>query len=215
MRTIVVGCGRLGAELAYRLYLRGRDVAVIDNFAASFHSLPTDFKGRLLEGDAMSQEVLNRAGIQTADALAAVTSSDVLNMVVGHIAQVAYHVPRVFARNFDPNMRGLFEAFNLQVISSTTWGAQRLEELIIHPEIHSVFSAGNGEVEIYEFSIPEKWNGHKASEMVPCSLCVITSITRAGKAFLPSPDTLLQTGDVMHLSTTFEGIDAIRKQMAG
>jgi trk system potassium uptake protein TrkA len=214
MRTIVVGCGRLGAELAYRLYLRERDVAVIDNFAAAFHSLPTDFKGRLLEGDAMSQDVLNRAGIQNADALAVVTNSDVLNMVVGHIARVVYHVPRVFARNFDPNMRSLFEAFNLQVISSTTWGAQRLEELIVHPEIHSVFSAGNGEVEVYEFSIPETWNGRKAGELVPCDLCVITAITRGGKAFLPGTDTILHMGDVMHLSTTFEGIEAVRKQLA-
>lgn len=215
MKVIVVGCGRLGSELAYRLYQLGHDVAVIDNYPAAFHSLPGDFKGRLHEGDAMTQDVLQRAGIQSANALAAVTNSDALNMIVGHIARTIYHVPRVVARNYDPGLCELFESFSLQVISSTTWGAKRLEEMIIHPEIHLVYSAGNGEVEIYEFSIPEIWDGRRISELVSGNDCVVTSLTRVGRAFLPEEETLLLTGDIVQISATFEGVEQVRTHLSG
>ncbi len=62
MKVIVIGCGRLGAELAYNLFKRGHDVSVIDNVPASFNNLPADFQGRLNEGEALSQDVLHRAG---------------------------------------------------------------------------------------------------------------------------------------------------------
>ncbi len=213
MKIIVVGCGRLGTELAYGLYQLGHDVAVIDNVAAAFHSLPADFKGRLHEGDAMTQEVLSRAGIQSADALAAVTNSDALNMIVGHVARTVFHIPRVVARNFDPSLRELFESFGLQVISSTTWGAQRLEEMIVHPEVHVVFSAGNGEVEIYEFAVPPSWDGRKISDLITCDNCMVIALTRVGKAVLPNPDTLLMSGDILHVSATNEGVEQVRKAL--
>jgi len=214
MKVIVIGCGRLGSELAYRLYLRGHEVAVIDNVAAAFESLPLDFKGRVHEGEAMNKDVLHRAGIEKADALAAVTNSDPLNMVVGHLAKVIYHVPNVVARNYDPVLRPMFEAFNLQVISSTIWGAQRLEELIHHSELHSIFSAGNGEVEIYEFTVPENWHGKVLGDLIPCEDCVIISLTRAGKAILPSKDMKIDAGDVIHVSATFEGVEDLRKRLS-
>jgi trk system potassium uptake protein TrkA len=213
MKVIVVGCGRLGSELSYRLSLRGHDVAVIDYTPAAFHSLPLDFKGRTHEGDAMNQDVLFRAGIKDAEALAAVTNSDSLNMVVGHVARMVYHVPSVVARNYDPVLRTLFESFGLQVISSTTWGAQRLEELIHHSEIQAVFSAGNGEVEIYEFIIPEKLEGRTLEEIIPCENCIVISITRGGKAILPSKNITLKSGDLVHVSATFEGVEDLRKQL--
>ena len=213
MKVIVVGCGRLGSELAYRLGLRGHEVSVIDNVPAAFQSLPSDFKGRVHEGDATNQEVLHRAGIEEAGALAVVTNSDALNMVVGHLARKIYHVPQVVARNYDPQLRLLFEAFGLQVISSTTWGAQRLVELINHSGLHAVFSAGNGEVEIYEFTIPDSWDGKSLENLIPCEECVVTSLTRAGRAFLAPKNFILQTGDVLHVSASFDGVEALRDQL--
>jgi trk system potassium uptake protein TrkA len=214
MKVIVVGCGRLGSELAYRLYLRGHDISVIDNVEAAFEALPQDFKGRVHEGEAMNREVLHRAGIEKADALAAVTNSDALNMVVGHLARVVYHIPNVVARNFDPVLRTMFEAFNLQVISSTIWGAQRLEELIHNSELHSIFSAGNGEVAIYEFSVPEPWHAKQLSDLIPCDDCVVISLTRAGKAILPSKDVKIISGDIVHVSATAQGAEDLRLRLS-
>jgi branched-chain amino acid aminotransferase len=71
MKVIVVGCGRFGSELAYRLYKSGHEVAIVDAIPEAFNILPVDFRGRLIEGDALNQDVLHRAGIEHADALAA------------------------------------------------------------------------------------------------------------------------------------------------
>lgn len=213
MNIIVVGCGRVGASLAYRLFLAGHQVAVIDRNAEAFLNLPTDFNGRLHEGDTLTQDVLVRAGIEQADALAVVTNSDALNAVVGHIAREEYHVRTVVARNYDPHFLSLFEEFNLQVVSSTSWGSQRIEELLYDSEMHTVFSTGNGEVEIYEFSIPQDWRGKSIEQVLPDKECVLLSITHAGRAMLPARDYIFQEGDVVHLSATFEGIKDIRSRL--
>lgn len=215
MNIIVVGCGRLGSQLAYRLYKAGHTVAVVDSDPLAFNNLPPDFSGRLHEGDAMSEDVLLRAGIERADGVAVVTNSDPLNAVVGHIARSVYHVPNVIVRNYDPHFRPIFEAFNLQTVSSTSWGAQRIEEMLVGGEVRAVFSAGNGEVEIYEVAVPETWNGHPITEVLPEKECVLVALSRAGKAFLPAPEFALMAGDVLLVSATFEGITALRRRLQG
>lgn len=214
MKAIVVGCGRIGAELAYRLYKRGHDVSVIDNVAASFANLPADFEGRIHEGDALNQDVLIRAGIQTADVLAAVTNNDALNMVVSHLARETYHLANVVARNYNPEVREFFEALNLQVVSSTSWGAQRIEELMYHADARTVFSAGNGEVEIYELSIPERWDEKTIEELIPCADCKPIAISRGGRAFIANPDSQLKVGDILTVAATFNGIEETRKRLS-
>jgi trk system potassium uptake protein TrkA len=211
MIAIIVGCGRIGAELGYRLFKRGHDVSIIDNVPASFNNLPADFEGRVHEGDAINQDVLVRAGIEHCDVVAAVTNNDALNMIVSHVAKTEFNVSNIVARNYDPHVRDLFETFGIQVVSSTSWGSQRIEELMYHSEARTVFSAGNGEVEVYELSIPEYWNGKKVGELIPCDECRPIAVTRAGKAFLANTTTELQNGDLLSVAATFEGIEETRK----
>jgi trk system potassium uptake protein TrkA len=213
MFIIIVGCGRVGSELAYRLYDRGHQVTVIDQVGTSFGHLDPRYRGRTLAGEVLSEDVLSRAGIEQADGLAAVTNSDSVNAVVGHVARTIYHVPQVVVRNYDPRWRPLHEAFGLQLVSSTAWGAQRIEELLYQHQGRSVFSAGNGEVEVYELAVPEAWWGRGLAEMLPPGACLPVAVTRAGKAVLPSADTLLQAGDVVHVSATLEGIEALRRRL--
>ena len=213
MKVIIVGCGRLGSELAYGLFKRGHEVSVLDNVTAAFNNLPPDFLGRLHEGDALNSDVLKRAGIETTDALAAVTNSDAMNIVVGHLARKEFNVGRVVARNYNPQLRELFEAFNLQVVSSTSWGAQRVEEMIYNSDIRTVFSAGNGEVEVYEIIIPNACAGRTLSDLIGNSEAIVVSVTRAGRATLPDMGLYLEAGDVVHLSATFDGIELLRKRM--
>lgn len=212
MNIIVVGCGRVGAELAYRLFKQGHRVTVIDYDEAAFHNLPHDFRGRTIVGEALNQNVLLRAGIDHADGLAAVTNSDTVNAVVAHAVRSVYGIQNIVVRNFDPLWRPLFETYNLQVISSTSWGAQRLEEMLYHADLRSVFSAGNGEVEIYEFSIPDALKGRPASSIFTTSnQCRLVGLTRAGKAMLPDPDIALETNDVLLVSATIQGIRELRE----
>ncbi len=213
MKIIVVGCGRMGAELAYRLFQRGHDVAVIDTNTAAFNHLPADFQGRFYEGDTLSYDVLHRAGIEHCDALAAVTSSDALNLVIAHTAKKNFHVKNVVARNYDPNCRELYEVFNIQVISATGWAAQRLEEMIYHSEIRTVFSAGNGEVEVYELKVPEELDGKTLASLLDGTETVPVSLTRAGKSILPASEMILQENDVVHISATLDGITTLRQRV--
>jgi trk system potassium uptake protein TrkA len=213
MNMIVVGCGRLGAELAYRLYQKGHRVTVIDQVMNAFNNLPSDFLGRTIEGEVLNKGVLQRAGIEHADGLAVVTNSDSLNAVVAHIAHSEYNLTNVVVRNYDPNWRDLHEAFGLQVISSSSWGAQRIEELLYHAEMRTVFSAGNGEVEIYEFAVPKAWSGHILSKLIPDKECSPVGLTRAGRAILPSREISLQENDIVLVSATLDGIETLRHQL--
>jgi len=214
MNVIVVGCGRVGAELAYRLYRAKYRVTVIDHTPAAFDRLHPSFRGRTLEGDVLSQDLLRRSDIEHADGLAAVTRLDSLNAVVAHVARTVYHVPRVLVRNFDPRWRPLYEAFGLQFISSSSWGAQRLAELLTPGALHSVFSAGNGEVQLYEVLVTPAGQGRSLQELTGDSGCVPAALTRAGHASLPAPETALEAGDVLHVSATRDGVAALRQRLA-
>jgi trk system potassium uptake protein TrkA len=216
MNFIVVGCGRVGAELCYHLFMSGHQVVVVDINKESFNRLHPDFRGRTLEGEGLAEGVLERAGIREADGLAAVTNSDTLNAVVAHAARTIYNVPNVVARNYDPNLRTVIEAFGLQTVGSTSWGAQRVEELMMHPTQRVVYSAGNGEVEVYEVRIPEQWDAHTLGELLkPLERCYPVALARAGRSFLPDDETRLQAGDLLNFSSTFEGMRGMMARLSG
>ncbi len=212
MKVIIVGCGRLGSELAYLLFRHGHEVSIIDKTKSAFEILKPDFKGLINEGDALSQEILKRAGIESADAVAVVTSSDAINLVVGRIATEVYRIQNVVARNFEPNLGELFEIFGLEVISGTSWGASRLEEMILNEKFRMMYSAGSGEVDYYEVIIPDSFDGNLIADLKPQSgSLAIASVTRLGKSFIPAPSDVLEAGDHVHVSATHEGIEALRK----
>jgi len=215
MNFIVVGCGRVGAELCYHLFKNGHQVVVVDISKESFNRLHPDFRGRTLEGEGLAEGVLERAGIHEANGLAAVTNSDTLNAVVAHAARTIYNVPNVVARNYDPNLRPIIEAFGLQTVGSTYWGAQRVEEILMNPAQRMVYSAGNGEVEVYEVQIPEHWNGRTLNDLLsPLPNCYPVALSRAGRSSLPEPGMKLQTGDQLNVSSTFEGIGALTTRLS-
>ena len=213
MRMIVIGCGRVGAELAARLSLQGHTVVVVDQDADAFNNLPVDFRGRTVEGEALSQEVLRRAGITEAHGLAAVTSNDSVNAVIAHLTRTEFKVPVVVVRNFDSRWRPVHEIFGHQVVSSSSWGAQRIEEMLYQQETRTVFSAGNGEVELYEFTVPDGWQGKSCCALLPESGCVLVALTRGGRAMLPDCAIMLQSGDVLLVSATLEGSVALRNHL--
>jgi trk system potassium uptake protein len=215
MNFIVVGCGRVGAELSYRLFQNGYQVVVVDTNPKAFNRLHPDFRGRAVEGDSLNPDTLSRAGVEKADGVAVVTSSDTMNAVIGHTIRVHYpNVKQIIVRNYDPAMREMLESFGLQIVSSTSWGAERVQELLIDPSFRAVFSAGNGEVEMYEMYISPKWNGMTVSRLLEgCKNTVCAALTRAGRAELPTPDMILKNGDVLTVSATLEGVKALRAKL--
>jgi trk system potassium uptake protein TrkA len=214
MKIIVVGCGRVGSALAYRLYQKGHQVTVIDSLVSAFENLPADFRGRTVEGHVLNQDVLRRAGAEQADALAAVTNSDSLNAVVARVAHEIYGLTNVVVRNYDPQWRPLHEAIGVQVVSSASWGARRIEELLYETDVRTVFSAGNGEVDVSEFTIPRTWHNRRLCDLLPEGHCLAVALTRAGQASVPTPDTLVEAGDIVIISTTLDGIAELRKRLS-
>lgn len=215
MNFIVVGCGRVGSELCYHLFKSGHSVVVVDSKKEAFNRLHPDFRGRTLEGEGLAESVLERAGIREANGLAAVTNSDTLNAVVAHTAREFFDVPIVVARNYDPNLRSIIEAFGLQTVGSTYWGAQRVEELLMNPTQKMVYSAGNGEVEVYEVRIPEEWHGRTLGDLLnPLKDCLPVALARAGRSSLPDAQTTLKAGDLLNVSSTFEGIGALTARLS-
>jgi trk system potassium uptake protein TrkA len=214
MNIIVVGCGRVGSELAYNLYRRGHKVVVLDQNPDAFQNLPSDFRGRTMAGDVLNKELLLRAGIDNTDALAAVTPVDSVNAVIAHTARVVWNVKNIVVRDYEPAKRGLHEAFGYQMVSPSVWGAQRIEEMLSGGALRTVFSAGNGEVEVYEFTVPDAWHGKHLAELLHNGTCQPVAVSRAGSAMLPSPSLPVQAGDVIHVSATQEGIEALRLRLA-
>ena len=215
MNFIVVGCGRVGAELSFRLFKNGHQVVIVDSDQKAFNRLHPDFRGRVVEGEALSSDALERAGIDKADGVAVVTNSDTMNAVIGHTIRTHYpNVKQVVVRNYDPAMRDMLEAFGLQIVSSTAWGAERVQELLIDPSFRAVFSAGNGEIELYEIFITPKWDGKTISELTEGFADIIcAALTRAGRAELPTAATMLKNGDVLTVSTTLNGVKILRSRI--
>jgi trk/ktr system potassium uptake protein len=209
MNVIVVGCGRVGAELAFLMSRRGHDVTVIDHVGSSFSHLDPDYRGRTIEAEPLAEGVLEKAGVREAQALASVTNSDAVNAVVAHVARNTYGVANVVARNYDPRWRVLHEAMGLLAVSSTAWGAQRTAELLERPRLRAVFSAGNGEVEVYEVTVPESWAGRTLGDFVAGVAGSVVSLTQGGRARLPEPGQRLEAGDVVHVAATHEGAAAL------
>jgi trk system potassium uptake protein len=206
----------VGEQLAYRLFKQRHKVVVVDSNRNSFNRLSPDFHGRTVEGEPLSLDTFTRAGVATADGVAIVTNSDAMNAVIGHAIRTHYpQVKRVLVRNYDPAMRPMLEAFGLQIISSTAWGAERLQELLIDASFRTVFSAGNGEVEFYEMHVPETWTGRAISDLLSgcTNIIMVAALTRAGRAELVSPDSVLKGGDILTVSATLEGVTALNARL--
>ncbi len=132
MKVIIMGCGRVGAQLAMTLDREGHDVTVLDTSSAAFaRRLPPEFRGRAIVGNGIDVDVLRRAGIATADAFVAVTQGDNRNVMAAQVAQHIFNVPRVVCRIYDPIREEIYHTLGIETISPTKIGAQLLKEALL------------------------------------------------------------------------------------
>jgi trk system potassium uptake protein TrkA len=120
MNIIIMGCGRVGAQVASLMDAAKHKVTVLDVNTSSFSRLPPSFGGMALLGDATDEEVLRKAGITGADAFVAVTEGDNRNIMAGQIAKYVFHVPRVICRVYDPARSDVYDDLGLEAFSPTT-----------------------------------------------------------------------------------------------
>jgi trk system potassium uptake protein TrkA len=128
MKVVIMGCGRLGAQLARLLDSDGHSVTILDTDAYSFRRLPHTFGGTALVGNGLNEEALKKAGIEEADAFVALTQGDNRNVMASQIAKHIFNVPRVICRIYDPLRQELYSTLGVEAFSPTTIFAQILKE---------------------------------------------------------------------------------------
>src|SRR4030043_827524 len=211
MQIVILGCGRVGSQLANLLSGENHNVTVIDNNPKAFRRLGKSFKGNTVTGFGFDKEILEKAGIEHSDAFASVTQGDNRNIVSALIAKREYRVPIVIARIYDPLRAQVYNKLGITTISPTTWGANKIRELICHSNILSQASLGNGEVEILETGVSAKLAGFACDKInVPGEIMVV-SITRLGRAFIPVVGTVMNQGDLLHIAVASSSIPQLKR----
>lgn len=213
MNVIVAGCGRLGVQLAQSLDSDGHNVTVIDKDVNAFKRLKLSFKGKFIEGIAFDKEVLLKAGIKNADALASVTNGDNTNIITALIAERRFHVPIIIARIYDPIRAEIYKKMGINTVSPTLWGAGKIKDIICNPDLFRITTFGNGEVEIIETEASIFLEGRNVKDVTISSELSIVSIVRNGTAIIPTMNTTFLKGDRVFIAVTPFGKAKI-KQMA-
>ena len=210
MKIIVMGCGRVGEQLARLLVDEGHQVSVIDYDSKALERLGPNFKGQKIQGVGFDRDVLVKAGIEQADAFAAASSSDNANIVAARIAHNIFQVPRVVARLFDPQRAEIYRRLGMLTISSTTWGAERLRELLTSAELDPLVSFGSGEVSLVSIEVPHRLAGRMVRDITVSSEISIVAITRQGAAFIPTLGSQFKEGDVIHAALSASALERFK-----
>lgn len=212
MKIIIVGCGRLGADLAQTLVRRDHSVTIIDKNVDAFIRLGTNFNGKTIEGIGFDRDVLLKAGIERTDCLAAVTNSDEANVVTAQVARHVFHVPRVVARLYDPRQAEIYNRLGLSTIAPNQWGVQRIAELLVYSQMDVVFNLGH-EVGIVEIEIPHLLSGRTVNDLtIPGDVSVI-AINRQNHTTLPTFGTVFQTGDRVFLAVMHTAVERLNNML--
>lgn len=211
MYFIVAGCGRVGSQLAQFLSYEAHDVVVIDKDADSFRRLGGTFNGITLEGVAFDEELLLDAGIEQADAFAAVTNFDNTNLMASEIASSVYQVPTVISRLYNTDKELTFFKMGVDYVCSTTLTADRIkeqlfqgEELIVQEERLDIG------IEVLEFVVPENAGGRVAGDLTSGVSSKLVALLRGSRAIDLDESTPLEAGDHALLSMRREGWNAVR-----
>lgn len=213
MYIVIMGCGRVGSRLAKVLTLEGHEVAVIDKDPTAFKRLGEAFKGKAIEGVGFDRDVLEKAGIEQADAFIAVTNGDNHNIVGALVAKNKFRVPKVVARIYDPAREKLYQHLGIQTISSTAWAANKIKNLICHVELIRHFSFGNGEVEVVEGEISPQLAGRSINDLnIPGEIAVI-AIVRFGRAFIPTSGVTFKEKDGIQVAVESSSLPKLKKML--
>jgi trk system potassium uptake protein TrkA len=214
MKVIIIGCGRLGSGLARDLNLRGNDVVVIDSDPLSFERLGKGLTFKTIIGIGFDKEILIEAGIEKADALAAVMESDEANVVAARIAKQVFRVPKVAARVYDPRKADIYRRLGIPTISPVAISSARMSELLTFSGLNTLTRLGGGGVSIVEIDVANLLEKKPISALdIPGKVSVI-SVTRNGTTFMPTSSTLLEFGDVVHLAVTEDHKDRLAELLA-
>lgn len=164
MNILVVGCGMLGSSLCNKLSEMGHEISVIGRNAEEFSLLSPDFNGYTTVGVAIDKDVLKKAGIESCDAVAAVTPDDNMNLMIIQMVKKFFNVPRAFARVIDPTKSDVFMKMGLDAICPTNTTVETFASALTAHENPNV-TIGNHTMTVSKFDIDKKMVGMRLSEI--------------------------------------------------
>lgn len=204
MHVVIMGCGRLGSTLAQKLDAQGHQVAIIDQNADAFRRLGDGFGGVTVTGIGFDRDVLHAAGIERADAFAAVSSGDNSNIISARLARETYGVSRVVARIYDSRRAQVYERLGIPTIATIRWAADRMFRFLVPDDRIEVFRDPTSVVSIVETPLHRDWVGKQVRALEERTGARVAYLMRFGMGALAQPSTVLQDGDQVYMLVTDE-----------
>ena len=214
MHIVIMGCGRVGSTLAHILEDRDYTVAVIDRDPDAFRRLGSSFKGDRITGIGFDRAVLVQAGIERADAFAAVSSGDNSNIISARVARETFGVERVAARIYDPRRAEVYERLGIPTVATVRWTADQMLRKLLPEGSERLWRDPSGKIVLAEVPFTPRWIGEQVKTVEASTMTRITFIDRLGQAFVAEPGTVLQEGDVLHVVAEERDLDRIAAALA-
>ncbi len=211
MHVIIVGCGRVGSQLARLLSGEGHDVIVIDKNQSSFDRLGETFNGITLVGNGFDINLLKQAGIEKADAFCAVTNGDNTNLISAQVAKKIFNVPKVIARVYDPQRAHIYTALGMDIISGTILFAAMLRDKIIESRFSS-YLIETKELGVIEIEVKDNLKGKAVKELNIPGEFLVVAIRRMDGVIIPEPDTALKAKDILMGIVRVANLKAIKER---
>ena len=208
VHVVIVGCGRVGSTLALELVAIGHTVAVIDRKPDAFKRLGENFSGLTIAGIGFDRDLLQEAGIERAQAVAAVTNGDNSNILIARVAREKFGIEKVVARIYDPKRAEIYERLGIATVATVKWTSERILRRIL-PDISSVeWTDPSSNVVLIEREFPNSLAGKKVIE-IELSGARISALRRLGTAVIPDENTIVQQGDVGYFAVEIGSLDKL------
>lgn len=211
MYVIIVGCGRVGSELAKLLSGEGHNVVIIDKNQASFDRLGGTFNGLTLVGNAFDTALLKHAGIEKADAFCAVTNGDNTNLISAQVAKKIFKVSKVIARVYDPQRAHIYAALGLDIISGTILFAAMLRDKIIESRFSS-YLIETKELGVIEIEVKNSLVGKTIQEINIPGEFLVVAIRSLHSVIIPESSTILKEKDILMAAVRVVNLDKIKQR---
>ncbi len=213
MHVVVVGCGRVGSELAGALERQSHTVAIIDKKKEAFRRLPKGFAGYRIEGFGFDRDTLEEAGVHDAGAVAAVTSGDNSNIMAARVARETFEVEHVVARIYDPRRAIIYQRLGIPTVATVAWTTEQVLRRLVPGDAVADWTDSSGRVGLVERNLPAVWAGKKLTELETPGQFTLAAITRLGAAQVARPDLIGQDGDILHFMADLSELDALEHQL--
>jgi trk system potassium uptake protein TrkA len=209
VHVVIMGCGRLGSTLAQKLDAQGHQVVVIDRDADAFRRLGDNFGGVTVNGIGFDRGVLRAAGVERADAFAAVSSGDNSNIISARLARETFGVSRVVARIYDSRRAQVYERLGIPTIATIRWAADRMYRFLVPEDRVEVFRDPTSVVSIVETPLHRDWIGQTVKSLEDRTGARVAYLARFGMGTLAQPSAVLQDGDQVYMLVTDETVDQV------